>query len=86
VPENPAQTIEQQLAAVLQVTSMLAHSFLQLSARFDALKAVFCELHPEVAIQLEERIRIEQTASVKQFEELLKSIEFLRATIPGPIQ
>ena len=84
-PSQP-ETTEQKLAAALQLISMLAHSFWQLNARFDALKATVCELHPEVATQLEERIRKEQTASAKEFEKLLQTIEFLRSTISGQVQ
>jgi hypothetical protein len=72
------ETTEQKLAAVFQLTSIFAQSFLQLTARIDALKAIVCELHPEVASRLEERIRTEQNETVKQFAELLKNIEFLR--------
>jgi len=85
---NPqdSETNEQTLAAVFQLTSMLAKSFLQLSARFDALKAIVCELHPEVATRLEEQIRKEQSETVKQFAGLLQITELLRSKIGGPVQ
>jgi len=84
-PLSP-ETTEQKLAAVFQMTSMLAQGFLQLTARFDALKAVVCELHPEVAIRLEELIHKEQSETAKQFAGLLQTIEFLRSRISGPVQ
>jgi hypothetical protein len=59
---------------------------LQLIARFDALKAIVCELHPEVATRLEARIQQECLATAKQFETILQTTEFLRSTISGPAQ
>jgi hypothetical protein len=79
-------TNEQALASAVQLTQMLAHAHFQLIARFDALKAIVCELHPEVATRLEARIQQESLATAKQFETLLQSIEFLRSKISGPTQ
>jgi hypothetical protein len=79
-------TPEQALAMIFQSMQLLADSFWQMSAKLDALKATVCELHPEVAIQLEERIRNSQNEASTQFAELQRTIEFLRTKFSGPIQ
>ena len=73
----PAQTV----AVLFQGFKMLAHGFFQLNARFDAMKTIVCELHPEVAARLEEKIRQDQNAVSKEFADLQRMLELLGSSV-----
>jgi len=75
-----------QIAALFQIIKMLSSAFFQLNARFDALKAIVCELHPEVAARLEEKIRQDQNAVAKEFADLQRMLELLGARVSGRTQ
>ncbi|HEY1649518.1 MAG TPA: hypothetical protein VGF96_16160 [Terracidiphilus sp.] len=55
---------------MLEAHKALADGFFQLNGKFDALKAIVSELHPESAEKLEALILAEQSASSKQFLEI----------------
>jgi hypothetical protein len=80
---TPDNVQEQIIAALFQALKMLGTAFFQLNARFDALKATVCELHPEVAAQLEEKIRQDQNAASKEFADLQRMLELLGSSISG---
>ena len=73
----------QMMAMFLQIVRMFADAFLQMTARVDAVKAIVCELHPEVSARLEERIRKDQSDTSKQFAELQRMIELLSSSVSG---
>ena len=58
----------------------------QLDARFDALKTVVCELHPEVADRLEDLIRKNILANKNEVERQEKMQALLRSIGSGPLQ
>jgi hypothetical protein len=62
---------------------LLANAFWQLDARFDALKTIFCELHPDKRAQLEELIQSGTQENLRKFEQMQQTIEFLRSRVPG---
>jgi hypothetical protein len=78
---TPQDLQTQTLAAIMQQFKLLAVAFFQLNARFDALKAIVCELHPEVAARLEEKIRQDQNAASKEFLDLQRMLELLGANV-----
>lgn len=57
----------------------LGNALFQLTARVDAVKAVVCQLHPEVATQLEEKIRKDQEATAQEFKNMERMLELLNA-------
>ena len=63
---------------------LVSSLLLQLTARFDVLKAALYELHPELESQLEPRIRKAQTDAVIEFATLQKIFELLNSKVPGP--
>lgn len=69
------------IETILQAQQVLANAFWQLSGRFDALKAIVCELHPEVAARLEDRIRTEQNESLRQFAEIQQKLALILPTL-----
>jgi hypothetical protein len=71
----------QTIATLSQGFKMLANGFLQMTARIDAVKAIVCELHPEVAVRLEEKIRKDQSDTSKQFAELQRMLEVLASNV-----
>lgn len=79
-------TVEQNLEIVFKALNLLGNAFLQLTARVDTVKAAFVELHPELADQLEERIRKAQTESVEGFAALQKLLEFLHRPVSTKVQ
>lgn len=60
--------------------------FLQLDARFDALRTVVCELHPEVADRLEDLIQRNTRANKEEVEKRQKMLTFLQSVVSGPVQ
>jgi hypothetical protein len=83
---QPNDIPAQNVAVLLQGFKLLANGLLQMTARIDAVKAIVCELHPEVAARLEEKIRKDQSETSKQFAELQQMLEFLGSNLPGPTQ
>jgi hypothetical protein len=62
---------------------MLSNGVFQMNARLDALKVIVCELHPEVATRLEEKIRQDQNTATKEFADLRRMLELLGSNISG---
>ncbi|MFZ3340213.1 MAG: hypothetical protein WA213_04970 [Terriglobales bacterium] len=80
---NPEEEkdIAKVIESIFQAQKLLTNAFWQLSGRFDALKAIVCELHPEVATRLEDRIRTEQNESLRQFEEIQQKLALILPTL-----
>jgi hypothetical protein len=70
-------------ATLFQGFKMLSNGFFQMNARLDALKAIVCELHPEMAAQLEDKIRQDQNAATKEFADLRRMLELLDSSVSG---
>jgi DNA topoisomerase IB len=62
---------------ILNTLKLLSDALLQLTARVDAVKAIVCELHPEVRERLEAKISKDQNANSKQFAEIQRVLENL---------
>lgn len=73
------------LNVIFQANKMLSESLLQLSGRVDALKAIVCELHPEIAEQLEAQIQKEQNESLRKFAELQQKCELILPTLSDSV-
>jgi hypothetical protein len=71
------------LTSMFQGFKMLSTAFFQMNARIGALKAIVCELHPEVAARLEDKLRQDQNAASKEFSDLQRMIELLASTASG---
>jgi hypothetical protein len=80
---TPTDPQVQMLSMFLQAFKLLGDAFLQLTARVDAVKEIVCELHPEVAARLNEKIRQDQSETSKQFSELQRMIELLSSSVSG---
>jgi len=83
-PEQPHQAIG--AAAIPLMLQVVADLFLQLDARFDALRTVVCELHPEVADRLEDLIQHNTRANKEELQKREKMLAVLQSVVPGPIQ
>ncbi len=82
--DQPNQVVP--AAAIPLMLQVFVDLFLQLDARFDALRKVVCELHPEVADQLEDLIQQNTRANKEELEKRQKMLELLQSVISGPVQ
>jgi hypothetical protein len=81
----PNATLSDILECILTANKMLTDAFFQLSGRVDALKAVVCELHPEMCDRLEALISKEQSESLKQFAEIQQKIRISFSNLPKSV-
>jgi hypothetical protein len=83
----PDQTTgqEQILMNLFQMTKLLADAFLGLDARFGALRGIICELHPELESRLDQDIKKKQAENLRQYAELLRTIELLQSSVSGSV-
>ena len=81
----PDATLSDVLEGILAANKILADAFFQLSGRFDALKAIVCELHPEISDRLEKLISKEQSESLKQFAEIQQKMQLSLASLPKSV-
>jgi hypothetical protein len=68
------------------LVKLLGTAFWQMDARFSALKTIVGELHPDQKERLEALIQSNTRENLKQFETLRKTLEFLQASVSGPVQ
>lgn len=83
-PDRPNQAVP--AMAIPLMLQAVVNLFLQLDARFDALRTVVCELHPEVADRLEDLIQQNTRANKEEVEKRQKMVELFQSVISGPVQ
>lgn len=66
--------LQQKVDVLSKLVTLLTDDFFQLVTRVDAVKAIVCELHPEVAVGLEEKIRRDESEKSREFAELQKAL------------
>jgi hypothetical protein len=83
---DPDQSVEQKLAMLFMAITQMGTAFFQLSARLDVIREVVSELHPGVAIDLDQRLHAAQSEAAKEFQTLQKMLELFGKVPPGPPQ